>query len=83
VQASLYYKQRLQLLFFPEGIAFDGNRFNRTAVTARLFNYLELGETGDERVVSQTSASWNQLDAWRGKWTGCGVRRSHVVRAAS
>jgi hypothetical protein len=28
-----------QQLFFPEGIAFDGNRFNRTAVTAPLFNY--------------------------------------------
>jgi hypothetical protein len=28
VQASLKYKQRLQELFFPEGIAFDGNRFN-------------------------------------------------------
>jgi hypothetical protein len=28
VQASLDYKQRLQQLFFPEGIAFDGNRLN-------------------------------------------------------
>jgi hypothetical protein len=36
VQASLDYKQRLQQLFFPEGIAFDGNRFNRTAATAPL-----------------------------------------------
>jgi hypothetical protein len=33
VQASLDYKQRLQQLFFPDGIAFDGNRFNRTAGT--------------------------------------------------
>ena len=33
VQASLDYKQRLQVLFFPEGIAYDGNRFNRTAAT--------------------------------------------------
>lgn len=31
VQASLDYKQRLQLLFFPQGIAFDGNQFSRTA----------------------------------------------------
>jgi hypothetical protein len=30
VQASLDYKQRLQELFFPEGIAYDGHRFNRT-----------------------------------------------------
>ena len=35
-QASPDYKQRLQQLFFPEGIAYDGTRFNRTAVTARL-----------------------------------------------
>jgi hypothetical protein len=26
VQASLNQKQRLQQLFFPEGVAFDGNR---------------------------------------------------------
>src|SRR3979409_2746519 len=37
VQASLDYKQRLQQLFFPDGIAFDGNRFDRTAGTASLF----------------------------------------------
>ena len=53
VQASLGYKQRLQQLFFPEGIAFDGNRFNRTAVTAPLFNYLARSESADERVVNR------------------------------
>ena len=53
VQASLDYKQRLQLLFFPEGIAFDGNRFNRTAATAPLFNYLAPSESVDEKVVSR------------------------------
>jgi Resolvase, N terminal domain len=53
VQASLDYKQRLQQLFFPEGIAFDGNRFNRTAVTAPLFSYLVPSESADERVVSR------------------------------
>jgi hypothetical protein len=40
VQAPLDYKQWLQQLFFPEGIAFDGNRFNRTAATAPLFQLL-------------------------------------------
>jgi hypothetical protein len=50
---SLDYKQRLQQLFFPEGIAYDGNRFNRTAVTAALFNYLARSESADERVVSR------------------------------
>jgi len=34
VQASVDYKQRLQALFFPEGIAYAGNQFNRTAATA-------------------------------------------------
>jgi hypothetical protein len=52
VQASLDYKQRLQQLFFPEGIAFDGNRFHRTAATAPLFNYLAPSDTADEKMVS-------------------------------
>ena len=56
VQASLDYKQRLQQLFFPEGIAFDGNRFNRTAVTAPLFNYLAPSESADEKMVSRQPA---------------------------
>jgi site-specific DNA recombinase len=54
VQASLDYKQRLQALFFPEGIAFDGNRSNRTAATAPLFNYLAPSESADEKMVSRT-----------------------------
>ena len=53
VQASLDYRQRLQQLFFPEGIAYDGNRFNRTAATAPLFKYLAPSESADERVVSR------------------------------
>ena len=53
VQASLDYKQRLQQLFFPEGIAYDGNRFNRTAATAPLFNYLAPSECADEKMVSR------------------------------
>jgi hypothetical protein len=53
VQASLDYKQRLQQLFFPEGIAYDGNRFNRTAATAPLFKYLAPSESADEKMVSR------------------------------
>jgi hypothetical protein len=63
VQASLDYKQRLQQLFFPKGIAFDGNRFNRTAATEPLFNYLAPSES-DEKMVSQNFASWNQIAGW-------------------
>ncbi len=48
----LDYRQRLQELFFPEGIAFDGIRFNRTAVTAPLFRYLEPGERAEESLAS-------------------------------
>jgi hypothetical protein len=63
VQASLDYKQRLQQLFFPKGIAFDGNRFNRTAATEPLFNYLAPSES-DEKMVSLNFASWNQIAGW-------------------
>lgn len=40
VQASLDQRQRLQQLFFPEGIAFDGNGFVRTAASTRAFSDL-------------------------------------------
>ena len=53
----------LQQLFFPEGVAFDGNRFNRTAARAPLFNYLAPFESADEKVVTLTFASWNQIAA--------------------
>jgi hypothetical protein len=74
VQASLDCKQRLQQLFFPEGIAFDGNRFNRTAATAPLFKYVAPSECADERAVSQTFVSWNQVDEW--------LRRLDALRRA-
>ena len=61
VQASLDQKQRLQALFFPEGIAFNGIRFNRTAVTAPVFSYLRSENGGAEGVVSPKGASWNQV----------------------
>ena len=54
VQASLDYRQRLQELFFPEGIAFDGFRFNRTGVTAPLFRYLEPVERAESSLASPT-----------------------------
>jgi len=53
-----------QQQFFPEGIAYDGNRFNRTAATAPLFSYLAPSESADEKMVSRIFASWNQLDGW-------------------
>jgi hypothetical protein len=49
VQASLDQKQRLQQLFFPDRVAFDGNRFNRTAETAPFFKYLAPPECAKDR----------------------------------
>ena len=54
VQASLDQRQRFQQLFFPKGIAFDGNRFVGTGATAPAFNYLRGIETGNEGLVDQT-----------------------------
>jgi DNA invertase Pin-like site-specific DNA recombinase len=64
VQASLEQKQRLQQLFYPEGVAFDGIRFNRTAATAPFFKYLDPSEGAEESLVALTGASWNRLAAW-------------------
>jgi hypothetical protein len=61
-------------LFFREGIAFDGNGFLRTAVTAPAFSYLRPIESGNERMVDQNSASWNQLLPW--------LRRLDILRGA-
>ena len=54
VQASLDQRQRLQQLFFPDGISFDGNGFVRTAVTAPAFSYLRPIEAVNEGLVDLT-----------------------------
>ena len=54
VQASLDQRQRFQQLFFPDGIAFDGNRLVGTGATAPAFSYLCGIQTGNERMVDQT-----------------------------
>jgi site-specific DNA recombinase len=53
-QASLDQRQRLQQLFFPDGIAFDGNRFVGTGATAPAFSYLREIRTENEGLVDQT-----------------------------
>src|SRR5207245_2444191 len=40
VQSSLSQKQRLQQLFFPDGMRFDGTRIVGTGATLPVFNYL-------------------------------------------
>ena len=53
VQASLEQRQRLQQLFFPEGIAFDGKEFVRTVVTAPAFNWLQPDQPSKTSLVDQ------------------------------
>jgi hypothetical protein len=55
---------RFQQPFFPEGIAFYGNGFVRTAVTAPVVSNLRPIEGANEGVVDQNSASWNRLASW-------------------
>src|SRR6266496_3064449 len=55
VQASLNQKQRLQQLFFGDGVAFDGKQFVRTAVRANAFNYLTAPESSQNEVAFPTS----------------------------
>ena len=54
VQASLNQKQRLQQLFFGDGVAFDGKQFVRTGVTANAFNYLTAAPSPQNEVASPT-----------------------------
>jgi hypothetical protein len=75
VQASLDQRQRLQQLFFADGIAFDGNRFVRTGVTAPAFSYLRETQTRNEGLVDQAGDRWNQIAAW--------LRRLREFRSAS
>jgi site-specific DNA recombinase len=51
VQSSLAQKQRLQQVFFPDGIRFDGKKLVGTGTTLPLFNYLDsVSETKIELV---------------------------------
>ena len=64
VQASLEQRQRFQQLFFPDGIAFDGNRFVGTGATAPAFSYLREIRTENEGLVDQIFPRWNPLTSW-------------------
>lgn len=54
IQSSLEQRQRLQRLFFPEGVAFSGKSFDRTVVTSSLFEYLRPFDASNENLVDQT-----------------------------
>ena len=52
VQASLDQRQRLQRLFFPGGVVFDGKRFVRTGVSTPEFKYLTSVEPAENNLAS-------------------------------
>jgi DNA invertase Pin-like site-specific DNA recombinase len=64
VQASLNQRQRLQQLFFPEGIAFDGKQFVRTGVTANAFRYVTVANSSQNNLASPRgcAAWWKRAD---------------------
>jgi hypothetical protein len=64
IQASLEQRQRLQRLFFPEGVAFSGKSFDRTVVTSSLFEYLRPLDGSNENLVAQICPGWNRLAVW-------------------
>jgi site-specific DNA recombinase len=64
IQASLAQRQQLQKLFFPEGIAFDGNAIVRTPPRGSAFNWLEAFRPSEKGVVTLTFTSWNLISVW-------------------
>ena len=60
----LQEKQRLEQLFFGDGVAFDGKQFVQTAVTANAFKYLTAAESSQNDVASLMLASWNYVTSW-------------------
>jgi hypothetical protein len=60
LQAPLEQRQRFQQLFFPEGMSFDGQRFDGTAATAPAFSYLREIRTSEDGVVDQTTVEPGQ-----------------------
>jgi len=61
---SLEQRQRLQRLFFPEGVAFSGKSFDRTVVTSSLFEYLRPLDGPQENLVAQIFPRWNPPTSW-------------------
>jgi hypothetical protein len=64
IQASLEQRQRLQRLFFPEGVTFSGKSFDRTVVKSSLFEYLRPVDGSNENLVDQIFGSWNPVIGW-------------------
>jgi hypothetical protein len=61
--APLDQEQRLQAVFFPEGVTFDGEQI-RTAATCLAFTQLPEFNGAEEGLASPTESDSNRLLAW-------------------
>ena len=71
MQSSLNQKQRLQQLFFAEGVCFDGERLVGTGLTLPVFNYFAPDEDSEVRMVDLAAAKSNQLVMWLRRLAEC------------
>jgi site-specific DNA recombinase len=62
-EVSVEQRPRLQAVFFPQGLDFDGERFG-TAVTCLAFKELAENSEAENDVASQSTPSWNQILQW-------------------
>jgi hypothetical protein len=63
-QASPTNKQRLQQVFFPEGVEHAATAGIRTAVTCLAFTGVRPRASGEFGLASLTVPTWNQLQDW-------------------
>ena len=63
MEASFDQKQRLQQVFFPDGLRFDGEEFG-TSVTCLAFKQLSSDQAEKSEMVALRPPSWNQIIGW-------------------
>src|SRR5207245_8462960 len=68
VQSSFAQKQRLQQVFFPDGIRFDGKRLVGTGVTLPGFNYLSPVSGSKKDLVGHAGVEPEALGASEPLW---------------
>jgi hypothetical protein len=57
-------EQRLQQMFFPDGVRFDGKGLVGTGTTLPGFQLLEPVSQDKNELVDQSGASWNRVAGW-------------------
>jgi hypothetical protein len=64
VQSSFAQKQRLQQVFFPDGIRFNGKKLVGTGATLPVFSYLNPISEAEKELVAQIFPRWDPLTSW-------------------